>query len=688
MTSTRIGHILATAREQATSEQLRSLPDRLIGWRPLPPLLLLAALSTVFIFANDRGAFYRPGHHSEATMHTLAIATNLSPEHNFLLYNQYRNDGSQYQAYGRFPIGTYALVKLAIIPFRADISKQIHTARIVMLLFFIGAGLLAYFSLEKIFKRRWACLAGVALSFSSYYILYYSDIVSPEHTTNLFGIFLTLHGMVVFIQDGKFRQLLIKTCIALFFGWHVYAILIPFIIFGILLSATKWMRREPRAWRQSFILSIRNHFLILGMVSLVWGGALLSFNLVNEYIAFDGTRSFREIPTIDALVYRSGLDSDFNEQKSDVINLHPFTVEQMYRLGSMMIPYGVPGFTNMLRTNSADELGTHGVVLGIFSCSLALIFLLRTRHKIYLIPLALMGFIWSFPFRNQTALHEVEAIFYIGIPLIVTTFFFLYLREKAGERYMSIISLIPLLILCFSIAQIGRVGLLPVDSGRQEALFNDIEDIRKLTKEKVVFVPADLRVADDINNFAVGFYFPGSTISLTEDFTKYPADYAISRENLPGKVPIIPNATSLFLYTADEYSTELDDAIARIEANVLRFRSMTADIDDDATEYDVYYNDSSVWYLRSGQCDTGPVEANTKFFLHFTPVSVDDLPEDRREVGFDSFDFFPEEHWLDAGGYCVIERRLPPYDIVSIHTGQYDDSGKLWIGEIRIAEQE
>ena len=51
-----------------------------------PPLLLLLALSTVFLFGNDRGEFYRPGQHDEVSANHLAVAANLSPEHDFLLF--------------------------------------------------------------------------------------------------------------------------------------------------------------------------------------------------------------------------------------------------------------------------------------------------------------------------------------------------------------------------------------------------------------------------------------------------------------------------------------------------------------------------------------------------------------------------------------------------------------------------
>ena len=48
-----------------------------------------------------------------------------------------------------------------------------------------------------------------------------------------FGAALVFHGMVVFVQEGRFRQLLAKTCAALFLGWRVYALILPFIALGL-----------------------------------------------------------------------------------------------------------------------------------------------------------------------------------------------------------------------------------------------------------------------------------------------------------------------------------------------------------------------------------------------------------------------------------------------------------------------
>ena len=87
----------------------------------VPPLLLLFALSTVFLFANDRSHFYRGAQHDHLSSQSMVLAANLSPKHHFLMFfRQYPsiNNTHIYEPYNRFPIGTYALIKLSILPFQ------------------------------------------------------------------------------------------------------------------------------------------------------------------------------------------------------------------------------------------------------------------------------------------------------------------------------------------------------------------------------------------------------------------------------------------------------------------------------------------------------------------------------------------------------------------------------------------
>ncbi len=204
-------------------------------WPALPLPLLLLALATVFLFGDDREHFYRPGPHNFLTAQSMSLAANLSPEHGFLMFlrrNSAADGMASYEPYTRFPIGSYALIKLVILPLADELAAQIYAARLLMLSFFAATAALAYLALSRLFANRWIALTATFLSFSSYICLYYNDMVSTE-VTSLFGVLLTFHGMVVFVQDGRFRQLLVKACVATLLGWHVMALILPFVFFSL-----------------------------------------------------------------------------------------------------------------------------------------------------------------------------------------------------------------------------------------------------------------------------------------------------------------------------------------------------------------------------------------------------------------------------------------------------------------------
>ena len=78
--------------------------------------------------------------------------------------------------------------------------------------------------------------------------------------------------------------------------------------------------------------------------------------------------------------------------------------------------------------------------------------------------------------------------------------------------------------------------------------------------------------------------------------------------------------------------------------------------------------------------------AATRFFLHLYPVDPGDLPDARREHGFDNRDFFLWEHGGVEGGRCLAVVPLPDYPVASIRTGQYDGDGQRWAAEFALAE--
>ena len=210
-----------------------------------------------------------------------------------------------YELYNRVPIGGYALIKLATLPFGDSLSAKIYAARMLMLLFFTAAAALAYISLRRLASSPWIALTATLLAFSSAYCLYYADIISGEAMIDLFALLLVFHGMVIFEQEGRFRQLLAKTCIALLLGWHAYALLLPFIIFGLerdLFKALAPSSPNPIRVLGSFV---RSRYLALGAAALLFGISVLAFNLTNEYIALNRETPLTELPSIQAITSRA-----------------------------------------------------------------------------------------------------------------------------------------------------------------------------------------------------------------------------------------------------------------------------------------------------------------------------------------------------------------------------------------------
>lgn len=101
--------------------------------------------------------------------------------------------------------------------------------------------------------------------------------------------------------------------------------------------------------------------------------------------------------------------------------------------------------------------------------------------------------------------------------------------------------------------------------------------------------------------------------------------------------------------------------------------------------FDVYVDEDRGWliYVRE-ECERD--DTRPGFSLHLTPRDINDLPESRKQSGFDNLDFEFAEHGLRFDNKCVIQVNLPDYDIIRIRTGQYakvsdesDEFFPIWV---------
>ena len=102
------------------------------------------------------------------------------------------------------------------------------------------------------------------------------------------------------------------------------------------------------------------------------------------------------------------------------------------------------------------------------------------------------------------------------------------------------------------------------------------------------------------------------------------------------------------------------------------------------SNFDVYMDTGRLLYHKS---DCSAADRDTRFFLHLDAVDIDDLPEARREHGFDNLNFNLLQYGGETeNGECVALIDLPEYEIDRIHTGQFNQEARIWEGEYSIAK--
>ena len=652
----------------------------------LPLVLLLLALSTLFLFGGDREYFYRyepHDHHDWLSSQNLTYAENLSLRHNLLRFRSqsWDADGNpHYQdLYNRFPPGGYALIKLAILPFGdTDFRAKIYAARVLMLLLFSAAAVLAYRSLARIAGSRWDALTATLLALSSYYLLYHADMISNEITTDFFAVMLAFHGMTVFVQEGRFRQLLLKSCVALLLGWHVYAFLLPFIVFGVageLLKAQRFSPPPPPILgrlKRNILTLWCSRYLLLGIITLLFGIAILTFNFGNEYFALEREATFRETPSVDSAIRRLGLDETYRWEPQS------FWLSQFYRATMTTLPFAVNTFpARLFIVPNFRYQDYQAIVMGV----LALIFCLaalavigvcrRPGMATLLATLIFSGFCYAVMLRHNVTIHDHEAVFHVGLPLAAYTLTLLCLRRMSRVRLAPFFAVAALAAFIFSVSEMAGVGQSRQELAVEAEQMAEYGAIRNLADARsTIYVPFPHLAIGRSGGavFAAPYYLSGENIIFNDGYgpRKPPqaGDYRLKliREDNPAL--LTPEHRHVFLYDwalYDEWLRTVD-----LGAPIVT-----------ASGWQVYLRDGHLTYV-SPEC----VNQDELFLLHFVAKNAADLRSSRQEYGYDNVDFDFQRFGITlTDGTCVINRPLPDYDIIAIRTGQYTEAGRIWEGE-------
>ena len=259
--------------------------SRLRSFSPVLPLvLLLIGFSTTILFGNVYTGYFSNPVFSEH----LTMAMNLSLDNHLLgfRYQSFDTEGNiDWDPYNRFPPGGYALIKLITYPFKGDLSILVYVAALFMLALFVGAAVLAYLSLCRLTSNRWIALTATLVGFSSTILLQYNTSIFVDGGPSLFGFALTFYGIVIFAQEGRFKQLIVKACFALLLGWHVLALLVAFVLLG--LAKEVIIIHKARTFRKFAAAVVTSRYFILGVITFGFGLLILTHNMANEYYALN-----------------------------------------------------------------------------------------------------------------------------------------------------------------------------------------------------------------------------------------------------------------------------------------------------------------------------------------------------------------------------------------------------------------
>ena len=672
--------------------------------RRLPLILLAAALASAFIFAGDRDSFYRSRAHNWNSTKNMALAENLAPSHNFRLF-LWRSPGEDgepvYEMYSRFPVGGPALIKLAAMPFGDDLAAKIFAVRLLMLAMFAGAALFAYLALARATGSRWIAAAATLFAFSSFWTLYYADEISNESVMDMFALALAFHGMAVFLDERRFGQLLAKSCAALLVGWHVYALLLPFIALGLsseiaaaLAGGARPMNRARRlasALPKAALAALRSRYAILGIASLLFGLVVLAFNFWNEYTAFDGEVPFSELPSVSSMITRTGQDdTGYGEYELERLAWGRFTSEQLYRVGVAVMPYALPFARELGQTDYAPlERPLGAVALGLAATALALacVVFVRGRARVPLAVLALFGFVWAIPMRHNTAFLEFESVFFFGVPMVLMAAALMGARRvsfarlpRAGEWAAVAAALICAGGFAASAFEMSRFERDAQAADFRAALMSDFSEMRDDVQDASVFVPTFLRRYSDFDGseltYTASYALAGGVLAFEDEphLRDYAADYAISRYR--GEIPA--------LITRDNRLLHLYDGA---RANIVDLRLLGCPDNEYGTaiacdNFAVHIQADRLTYIKEGECE--PLDYESRFEFSVFPQDIQDIPPEFRALGHESKNFaFPSDDLMPGGG-CMFERKLPSYPIDSIEIGQWTTGdAPIWWREVR-----
>ena len=281
-----------------------------------------------------------------------------------------------------------------------------------------------------------------------------------------------------------------------------------------------------------------------------------------------------------------------------------------------------------------------------------------------LATLALSGFFWALPIRHNTGdpSHDHEALYYVGVPLVLYSLLLLYVHKRWGHRPVAGLAVAALLAFVVSTFQMDRRWRLDARAAEiQQTAAAEFRTIRETTRGKVVLVLGSVEPewsrqvaqAHYLADTARRYYLAGSVRTRSRDVevAARAADFIVTTDRVESDALLTPGNELVFLYD----SAGIDDLFEFYRA---AYQRVVSGEPAARSWFDVYLRDDALVHVRE-PC----VEEDMR-----GGIFVNMIPEDRKDLpgGHGSFIRGP----VLFEGKCIVVFPLPDYPISGIRTGQ------------------
>ena len=318
---------------------------------------------------------------------------------------------------------------------------------------------------------------------------------------------------------------------------------------------------------------MRSRYTLLGAITVAFGAMVMTYNLGSEYLALEGITTFTESPTAQSMMRRAGGSEEFNEKFASRLAWVPILQDQVTSIGIMSIPFGLPGYkVNVNADYARYESNARWIYLvgwaALGSCVVGLVWV---RHRGLWLTILLSGFLWALPMRRSSFLHDFEALFYIGIPLMFFSLALMFIRKICADEdriTLVILAIAAVLLFNLSVLEMRLVSSNPESIEFQREILSDFENIRSIANGKYVHVQNYVQDTDGSVKrmnyggapFGVQYYLSDAIIStnpiLEWRHHPQPPDYLLTHRRVSSPALLTTDNHWLFLYDFDLYYDE------------------------------------------------------------------------------------------------------------------------------------